>query len=198
MKLTNILSKLLGCLCVIVCLSLCGCMTRTSKYMQTAGAPAQFSPPPGKTLVCIQRPSCLAGWRLYSSIWDNDKFIADLGNKHSVAYVCDPGTHYFINLSVEETGCVEANLLPDQTYDLAVKGGYGVWIASFKIEPVIQNDSMRKRVAAWAAENRWVDLGEAAPTYEQKRQEDVRRLIQEFTVGKRKTKLQHLSPDDHR
>jgi len=174
-----------------------GPKARTSKYM-AAEASAPTSPPSGKVLVCIHRPKAYFGCKLYSSVWDGTKFIADLGNGHSVAYVCDPGEHYFLNRSAEEQGCVEAQLLPDQTYDLWVKNGYGTWVASFKLVPVDQNQENRQKVAEWTQKNRWVSPASPSEAYEAKKQEEVKQLLDEFISGRRHDKLQQLSADDHR
>ena len=70
---------------------------KTSKYMAaSSGVPA--SPPAGKALVCIHRPKSHAAHNYYIGIWEDTKFIADLGNGHSVAYICEPGKHYFMSL----------------------------------------------------------------------------------------------------
>ena|GEM_PF-4128188 len=199
MKTTNFKFKiLLLCSFVLAGILFSGCapMTRTSKYMAAAvGSPT--SPPTGKTLVCIHRPTTSIGWKLYTKIWCDSKFIADLGNGHSIAYVCEPGVHYFINTSVEETGCVEAHLLPDQTYDLKVQGGYGVWIASFKLKLLHQDEKTRQLVAKWTRKNRWVEA--TSPTADIQAKEDhVKEIQEEFISGKRHDKLQQLAPDDHR
>ena len=94
----------------------CAPMSKTSKYM-AASLCAPASPPAGKALVCIHRPKAFWGNKLYTKIWDDTKFIADLGNGHSVAYVCEPGKHYFMNTSAQAEACVEAQLLPDKTYE---------------------------------------------------------------------------------
>lgn len=174
-----------------------GPMARTSKYMAVVSKPLT-SPPPGKSLVCIQRPRAYTGYGLYTAVWDDTHFVADLGNGHSVAYVCDPGEHYFLNLSVEETGCVDAQLLPDQTYDLWIQGGYGFWVASFKLRPLHQDAKTRQRVAKWTRKNRWVEPAPAAKAYEQANQERIHKLVEEFVSGRRHKKLQHLAADDHR
>jgi len=174
-----------------------GHITKTSKYM-TASLSAPASPPAGKALVCIHRPTAGMGWNLYTAIWEDTNFIADLGNGHSVACVCEPGKHYFMNLSVEETGCVEAQLLPDQIYDLRVQSGYGFWVASFKLKPLHQDGKTRQLVTKWTKRNHWVEAASPAAAYEQANQDKIRQLLEEFTSGKRQDKLQHLAPEDHR
>jgi len=173
-----------------------GPMSKTSKYM-AAVASAPAGPPAGKALVCIQRPRGRQGSALYTKIWCDAKFIADLGNGHSVAYVCDPGKHYFMNTSVEETGCIEAQLLADQTYDLWVDNSYGFWVASFKLKPLPQNDKTHQRVAKWTQRNRWVEAG-SVPADFQAKENKVREVQEEFISGSRHDKLQQLAPEDHR
>jgi hypothetical protein len=175
----------------------CAPMTKTSKYM-AASLSAPTAPPAGKALVCIHRPKAGMGWKLYTAIWVDTKFVADLGNRHSVAYVCEPGRHYFMNTSVEEQACIEAELLPDQTYDFWAQSGYGFWIASFKLKPLHQDAKTRQLVAKWTQQNRWVERTAPAAAYEQTKQDQIRQLLEEFISGKRHDKLQHLAAEDHR
>jgi hypothetical protein len=199
MKTTKLMFNLLKFFSLVlvgVLFSGCAPMTKTSKYMAASvGTPA--APPAGKTLVCIHRPKNSMGWKLYTKIWCDSKFIGDLGNRHSMAYVCEPGEHYFMNTSVEETGCVEAQLLPDQTYDLWVQGGYGFWVASFKLKPVQQDDKGRQLVAKWTQQDRWV---QATPTPADllAKEDHIKSVFEEFISGRRHDKLQHLAPEDHR
>lgn len=75
-------------------------------------------PPADKALVCVHRPRDFRGESLYSDIWDGDRFIGDLGSGHSIAYVCEPGKHYFIGRSLEVVSVVEAEFANGKTYDL--------------------------------------------------------------------------------
>lgn len=177
----------------------CAPMSKTSKYMNAASI-APTAPPAGKALVCIHRPRAYWGHQLYTKIWDGTNFIADLGNGHSVAYVCEPGVHYFMNTSAQAEGCVEAQLLPDKTYDLWADTILTTFIVSFKIKPIQQDGEARQQVAEWAKENRWVESGSRASAFVQneKEQNEIRQLIEDFTSGKRQDKLQHLAADDHR
>jgi len=174
-------------------------MSKTSKYM-TVASNVPTAPPAGKALVCIHRPKAFWGHPLYTKIWDGTNFIADLGNCHSVAYVCEPGLHYFMNTSAQAEGCVEAQLLPDKTYDLRTETITSTLIVSFKIKPIQQNAEERQQVAEWTRKNRWVEPGPRASAFVQneKEQNDIRQLIEDFTSGKRHDKLQHLAADDHR
>jgi hypothetical protein len=185
----------------LACALFSGCAptSRTSKYMIAAPS-ALTGPPAGKALVCIHRPKAFSGHPLYTKIWDGTNFIADLGNGHSVAYVCDPGTHYFMNTSAEAEGCVQAQLLPDKTYDLWTDTILSTFIVSFKIKPVHQDAEGRQKVAEWTKETRWVEPGLRAAAFDQneKLQKDIRQLIEDFASGKRHDKLQYLAPDDHR
>jgi len=174
-----------------------GPMAKPSKIM-AAAATIPSAPPPGKALVCVQRPKSWWGQKFYTGIWDDTHFVADLGNGHSVAYVCEPGTHHFMNLSIEATGCVEAQLLPDQIYDLRTDTLLWTALVSFKIKPLHQDAETRARVAEWTRRNHWVEPTPPSAAYEQEKQDTVRRLLEEFTTGDRKDKLQHLAPEDHR
>jgi hypothetical protein len=171
---------------------LCGCAgptSRTSKYMSAAVTPPA-SPPPGKALVCIHRPKALLESKMYTAIWDSTNLIADLGNGHSVAYVCEPGQHYFMNLSADWPACVQAPLLPDKTYDL--------WIDNMpiRIKPVQKSDAMQQQIAEWTKKDRWVAPGSTAEGYEQRKQEIIRKVLGEFISGKRH--LQYMAAEDHR
>jgi hypothetical protein len=171
---------------------LCGCapMTKTSKYM-SASLTGPASPPPGKTLVCIHRPKYFSGNRFYVGIWDGTNFVADLGNRHSVACVCEPGQHYFMSLSpFSVPSCVEAQLLPDKTYDLWI-------IQAVDMRPVRQDEKMRQRVADWTLNHRWVTPASTAAGYEQAKQEKIRQLLEEFISGKRHD-IRHMTAEDHR
>jgi hypothetical protein len=201
MKNIKFTAKLFGLFFLVLAGALfsgCAPMSKTSKFMTVASAPT--APPAGKVLVCIHRPKAFAGHPLYTKIWDGTKFIADLGNGHSVAYVCEPGEHYFMNTSAEAEGCIEAQLLPDKTYDLWLDTLDWTFIVSFKIKPVHQDDQGRQQVAEWTKQNRWVEPGSRASGFAQnvKEQDDIRQLIEDFASGKRHDKLQHLAPDDHR
>jgi len=192
--------RLFGLLSLVLVSALfCGCapISKTSKFM-TVALSAPTSPPAGKALVCIHRPKAFSGHPLYTKIWDGTKFIADLGNGHSVAYVCDPGEHYFMNTSAQAEGCVEAQLLPDKTYDLWADTLDWTFIVSFKIKPLHQDDKTRQQVAEWTKQNRWVEAASPTTVFMQATQDDIQKLLEEFTSGKRLDKLQHLAPDDHR
>lgn len=199
MKTTKLAVRLFGLSFFILSSAMfsgCAPMARTSKYM-TASTGVPAAPPSGKVLVCIHRPqgawqglAMNGGSGYYTSIWDGTKFIADLGNEQSVAYVCEPGIHYFLSESPFLQACIEAQLLPDKTYDL--------WIHSYKLMPLKQDTKSRKLVAKWTQKNRWVAPTPAAATYEQRKQDQVRQMLEQFTFGQRHDKLQHLAADDHR
>ncbi len=160
--------------------------------------PARVETPPlGKSLVMIHRPRNAQGWRLYTGVWDGKKFLADLGNGHSFAYVCEPGPHHFINRSVERVGVVEANLLPDKTYDLRVDIA-GAFIASFQLEPVTRSHKSWKKTAAWSTEHLWVTRNAAAAGHEEQRQRDIELILKDFVGGEKKDRLRQLRSEDHR
>jgi hypothetical protein len=167
----------------------CAPMAKTSKYMAAAlSAPA--SPPAGKTLVCIHRPRTYIGYTLYVGIWDSTNFVADLGNRHSVAYVCEPGQHYFISLFISSS-CVKVQLLPDKTYDL--------WMYStLELRPVHQDEKMRQRVADWTVNDRWVTPAPTAAGYEQAKRGKARQSLDGFVYGERNNCLLQMAADDHR
>lgn len=181
---------------VVLATGCAGPIGKTSKYMN-ASLTTLASPPPGKTLVCIHRPRSNAAHIYYAGIWEDTKFIADLGSGHSVACVCEPGKHYFMSLFPGVSpSCVEAQLLPDQTCDLWINAS-GVF-PNFRLEPLPQNDKTRKQVAKWNMNNRWVTPASSAADYEQRKQEKIRQLLEEFISGKRHDSLQHMAAEDHR
>jgi hypothetical protein len=173
-----------------------GPIAKPSPLMQNA-QPAVSSPPAGKALVLIHRPRNYQGYVLYTGVWDSTTFLADLGNGHSVAYVSEPGTHYFVNRSVERVGVVEAQLLPNQTYDLRLNIA-GTFIASFQIEPIKRDDKQRKKLAEWEKENLWVTRGPTASSHEELRKSEIELILRDFVTGEKKDRLRHLGPDDHR
>ena len=194
MKFTRLLSLL--AVSAVLASGCVGPVSRTSKWMQATYVSSSL-PPSGKSLVCIHRPRAYQGNPLYTSVWDSKTFIADLGNGHSVAYACDPGKHYFINRSVEVTGVVEAQLLPGQTYDLWVATA-GAFIASFKLEPVKPGSKQAALVSKWANENRWVTSGAGAEEYQRSKDADMEKIIQDFVLGPKQGRVQHLAAEDHR
>jgi hypothetical protein len=174
-----------------------GPISDPSRLMVRAAAPAG-PPPAGKSLVCIHRQRAWAGHPLYTGVWDSRHFIADLGNGHSAAYLCDPGTHYFINRSIERVGVVEANLLPAQTYDLWLDINPWSFMVSFQLEPVKPGSEQRKKVPQWMRENAWMERGPAAAEHEQLRQPEIDLILHDFVNGDKKDRLRHLSAEDHR
>jgi hypothetical protein len=171
----------------------CAMTNKISKYM-TVTSPPPASPPAGKALVCIHRPSAAGGNSLYYfGIWVDGKFIADIGNGNSVAYVCEPGKHYFLSLFPSVASCVESQLLPDKTYDLLAER---IWTC--RLQPLHQNDKTRRQVAKWSKKNRWIEPAATAAAYEQGKKETAQQFLEEFISGKRHDKLQHLAPEDHR
>jgi hypothetical protein len=193
MKNTKLTVGLLG-LCSVVLAGplLCGCagpLKQPSKYM-TASSHAPTALPPGKVLVYIQRPRNFLGCAMYAAIWEDTKFIGDLGNGNSLACVCEPGRHYFTSTSLGPAACVETQLLPDKTYDL--------WVDQQQIKPLKQNNESRRRVAEWTQQNRWVEPASSAASYEQARKDNIQQFIDSFTTGKRQKELQHLAAEDYR
>jgi len=172
-----------------------GPTARPSRLMQRGGAPTG-PPPTGKSQVQIHRPRAAQGGKLYTGIWEGNNFVGDLGNGNSIAYVCDPGTHYFINRSVERVGVVETQLLPDQTYDLWVDI-CGAWVASFQLEPVKHGSKQAKRVPEWMKKHQWVTRGPTAEVHEQQRQKDIEIIVKDFVEGDKKDRLRHLGPEEH-
>jgi hypothetical protein len=168
---------------------------KTSKRMQDSVAPPDV-PPGEKSLVCIHRRK--AGFKLYTSIWDGTHLIGDLGDGHSLAYVCEPGKHYFLNRSTERAGVVEAELLPGKTYDLWLDIPWATFVVSFELKPVKPGSKQRDLVAKWSRENRWVTADPSATTPDPRKVSEIEQIIRDFTTGEKQARLQHLAPGDSR
>ncbi len=154
------------------------------------------APPTGKSLIQIHRPRATQGYKLYTGVYDSTAVIADLGNGHSVSYVCEPGTHYIINRSAERVGVVEAKVLSGQTYHLRLDTA-GAFVASFQIEPIKKNDPLWKKIPFWTKDHIWVSRAPSATEHEAARQKDLELILKDFVNGEKKNRLRHLDPDDH-
>jgi hypothetical protein len=53
-------------------------------------------------------------------------------------------------------------------------------------------------VPKWSKEHRWITPGETAAEHEQDKSADIDQIIQDFVLGKKRNRLQHLAPEDHR
>jgi hypothetical protein len=153
------------------------------------------APPPGKSLIQIHRPRAGQGYKLYTGVYDSRSMVADLGNGHSVAYVCEPGTHYIINRSVERVGVVEARVSSDKTYHLWIDTA-GAFIASFQIEPIQKKNPLAKKIPAWSADHIWVVRGPGAARHEESARPEIELILRDFVGGQKADRLRHLSPDD--
>lgn len=173
-----------------------GPISKTSRMMQKTTIAANL-PTAAESLVYIHRPRARQGHPLYANIWDGKKLIADLGNGHALAYRCTPGKHNFICRSVEVVSVIDANLEPGKTYDLWVDTA-GAWIASFKMKPIKKDDKLRKKIAAWEKECLWVAPAPNNSDYEQKWSSEIDLILNDFTAGKKRERLQVLAADDSR
>ena len=154
------------------------------------------SPPAGKTLVCFHRPYNKRGRWVTTGLWDGASFVGTVGTGHSIAYVCDPGQHYFSSRSAGPVGVVEAQLLPDKTYDLCV---YVEGMANImRVVPVKDIDRTQNRVATWSRENLWVKRDAAAAEFEQQNAQRVKEVLREYVEGNKTNRLAHLAASDHR
>jgi hypothetical protein len=160
-----------------------------SKFMQPAPPPAS-TPPPGKCLIVFHRPLGPVE-AFYTAVWDSTNFIADLATGHSAAYVCDPGAHVFFSRYIMHVGVIEANLQPDQTYDLAM-------FKYFWVTPVKPGEKERELVPQWTKDAVWVTRGPRAAEYESLRKETTAKEIDAYTSGAKKKHLLHLAAEDHR
>ncbi len=158
--------------------------------------------PVGETLVCIHAPPDYHDF--HTGVWDSGKLIGVLGNGQSMAYRCDPGKHYFISRFIAHStqnvyvAMVEAELLPDNTYDLMV------YVTG--LSPVKPGSTERSQVPTWARSNHWITRRPSAAEYEQATAPEIESIRNEFVGGKIHTdgqyvsspKVGHLSPNDHR
>ena len=174
----------------------CAPISKPSNVMQTVSVKTA-APPAGKSLVMINRPRAHQGYGLYTGVWDSTNFVADLGNGHTCPYVCEPGTHYFINRSIERVGVIEAQLLPGQTYAVRLDTA-GAFIASFQIEPVKRGGRGWQDTAEWEKKNLWVVRGPAADEHERLKRSEIGLIIKDFVFGEKRNRVRHLDPDDHR
>jgi hypothetical protein len=205
-----------------------GCASSGLSKYNTPALSAPAGPPAGKALVCIHRPKKGSGSDLFAPVWVDTNFVANLGNGYSVGRVCEPGQHYFLALSAEVNSCVEAQLLADRTYDLWLDNNAGFIAPSFKLKPIHHIDKKRQLVKKWIRRNRWVEPAAPGTDYGNVKKENlganiraawapgahagigladalgkvspekIQKLIEEFTSGRRQTKLQHLAPEDYR
>jgi hypothetical protein len=182
--------------CALLASGCSGPLAKPSPLMQKTQTPVA-APPAGKSLVLIHRPRQQQGYGLYTGVWDGTNLLADLGNGHSVAYVCEPGTHYFINRSVERVGVVEAQLLPNQVYGLWINIA-GAWIASFQIEPIKRGGKIWNKAQKWEKDAFWVVRAPKADEHEKLRKSEIELILSDFVSGEKKDRLRHLGPEDHR
>lgn len=150
-----------------------------------------LTPPPGKSLVYFHR--ALSPIKVYyTSGWDGTNFLADLGNGHSLAYICEPGKHIFTSRCVAQVSVIEANLLPDKIYDFVAGLEY------LSLKPITRNSKERPLVSQWMTNAVWVTRGLGAKNYAESRQEMNNELIRDFTTGPKQKRLLYLAPDDCR
>jgi hypothetical protein len=176
-----------------------GCAGPTSKptkYARLDPAPIK-TPPPGKCLVCIHRPKARQAQWVKTGLWDGGTLIGNIGSGNSIAYVCDPGQHYFLSRSFEQNGAVEGTLQAEQIYDLWIDPG-AYFAPTPKIKPVKPGSKQRTEVPRWMTEHRWVTRDESAAEHERQDSEAVKKLIQEFVSGRENYQLGHLAAEDHR
>jgi hypothetical protein len=145
-------------------------------------------------------------------VWDSKKLIGALGDRQSVAHVCDPGKHYFISRSVSRPkfadydviSAAEAELLPGNTYDLPV-ANIESHISSapnsggFKLYPVTPGSKEWAWVSTCVNQgNHWITRRLGAADYEQKTAAEIDVILHDFVEGKMRSQVKHLSANDHR
>jgi hypothetical protein len=172
----------------------CTSHAKPSEIMQKAPAHAG-TPPSGKSLVLIYYPTSFLD---YSGVWDSTNFLADLGGGHAVAYVCEPGQHYFINRSVEKVGVVEGQLVAGKTYGLYLHSNVGWVSSSVSIEPIKRNTSEWEKAPQWDKDAIWVTRAPSAANHELARRAYIEEILRDFVYGDKKDRVRHLGPEDGR
>jgi len=169
---------------------------KPARRMRVDPAPPT-DPPPGKSLVCIHRPDSSQVRTATTGVWDSDKLVGALMRGHSLAYVCEPGHHYFFVDSAGNYGALEAQLLPDQTYDLWVDPFHGFWYP-LQLKPLTKAQKEKHQVAEWTRKNLWITRDTTAEAYELKYREQTKVLLERFVSGNWHKRLEHLAPEHHR
>jgi hypothetical protein len=131
-----------GCV-VLLAFAVASCtMKRPYMVAQEAG----IKPSPGKALVNFVRPSGY-GRAAKATLWDGDKLIGVSFGKQRFQYECEPGKHLFIAWS-EYKSPVEAELLPDRVYYIALRIRMGAWRGRIHQVPLNPGHELWKEIMA--------------------------------------------------
>lgn len=134
------------------------------------GPPAQ--PPPGKSLVVFHRVSNMTASGLYFHIWEGKRFVGITRGKQGLAYVCEPGEHFFVGRCQqnghwgavefgEKTTAFSATLLPNQVYDVLCLAHNAIVVHYLSFQPIQAGDiRRRKAIPKWTRSQRWMDASQ--------------------------------------
>ncbi len=132
------MQKIAGFLCL--CLSAFLLTSCSVKRPYMIDQEAKLKPSEGKALVNFVRPSSF-GKLAKGTIWDGDKLIGVSFGEQRFQYECEPGRHLFIAWS-EWKSPVEADLLPNRVYFIALRIRMGWWRGRLHQVPLNKEDPL--------------------------------------------------------
>ena len=156
--------------------------------------------PPGKALVFFHRVFRFLGQESSVTVWDGAAFLGELESGHGCFRVCEPGRHYFVSRSSGRVGVLEADLLAGKIYDITFELKSGFDTVDSCISPIVKGDERRSDVPKFLAE---LSYFEPKPNryvrdYETAQRPETLNIIEDFTTGEKRERLQQLAADDHR
>ena len=159
--------------------------------------------PAGKSLVVFHRPSRYGGeWVV--RLFDGTRGVGEIMGAQSTYWVCEPGRHHFIARLGEhdfrtKLTVVEAELAPDQVYDMVCDIGAGLGYASVRLFPLVRGDARRSKVASWLESASWYRLVPGkADSLDSAHREENAQAISDFTAGEKRDRLLRMAAVDHR
>jgi len=156
--------------------------------------------PAGLALVVFHRAARGSGHRFPVTVWDGPVFLGELESGHGCFRACQPGQHYFVSRSQARVGVIEANLLPGKVYDIMFERKWGWDTVDSVVSPVSKDDKRRSDIPTMLAELSYYEPKpeDYVREYETAQRPEVLRIIEEFTKGEKRYRLQRLEADDHR
>ncbi|MCA8959008.1 MAG: hypothetical protein KDC38_00785 [Planctomycetes bacterium] len=176
---------------VAIATSACG-----TPYMREVEGPALASPLSGQSLVNFIRPSGYGGGVDFQ-VFDRYEFIGNLEGKERFQYVCAPGKHLFIGRKDQVT-VVDADLLPDQVYDIVVNVYPGWWQANIKLEPMSDRHPKIAELPEWEERCDLMEYDGSGERFEGGMRRKLDRIVEDFVHGEKRDRVQVLGPNDHR
>ncbi len=174
----------------------CGSQSKLLNYPEQPGY--KVSPAPAdKAQVIFLRPIRL-GWKIASTVYDDDTYISTVTHNTIVTYVTEPGEHRFMVIG-ESADFLAAELEAGKTYFVNVIPRMGVWKARFSLGAFDNKPETIAKIrewvasgyavqpnelgAQWAADNRESIIEKKAkylPKWEAR--DDVPRILPEYGV----------------